>query len=81
MRFANSRIPGNINILENLLAALKKVEEGSGEKDGLDDEIRQVESELADIRSKIAVPVGDKLSNFVQADIPDYTSDDDSESE
>ena len=78
MRFANLRIPGNINILENLLDALKKLIEEKGDDAELENEIAQVESELEQIKAQIDQPEGDRLSKFVQDTA--FKLDDDSDS-
>ena len=82
LRRANSRIPGNINIIENLLEALKKIEEAAAGDDvdeTLKKEIEQLDFELAAIKERIAKPEKDELSKFVQETAEDYKDSDSSE--
>lgn len=75
LQFANARIPGNINILENLLAAMNKLNEEQGSDADREFQIARIEDEINQIKSRIAEPEGDQLSKFVQESALDFEQD------
>ena len=81
LQFSNARIPGNINILENLLEALQKLNSEKGDDEDRLNAITIVENELEEIRARIEIPVGDQLSKFVQEPVLDLISDSGSDDE